>query len=396
MRTRRHNGPMADGIGRRTIASLHGVAQGPHLGPLLALVLGLGSLIEAFAYAKPSDRPTAMVANLAVTMPLAVAFRWRLWAAVAVTALMMVTLSGAVVMTASAVTAQLIVLFLVAEGYGRLVSIPFAVPYLLNALFNWSGGDPGVSGLFLFVLVVATLALGDVWRLRRQAMAERDESRREVADSLKERVAMEERARIARELHDVVAHHVSKIAVQAESARLTTPRMSEQERERFEDIAETARDALGEMRRLLGILREDAGGGGEREPQPGLGQLQELLDEARSMGTLVRFELSGQVAALPAAVDLTAYRIVQEALTNARRHAPGANVEIDLRYEPTLLRIRVRDDGPGPAAEANGHGLQGMRERAAMVGGMVRTGPAEGGGFVIEAELPRGSGAGGT
>jgi signal transduction histidine kinase len=262
-------------------------------------------------------------------------------------------------------------------------------PYVFNALFNWGGGDPDVSGLLLLVLMVTALVFGNMWGLRGRAIAERDASREEVADSHQQRAAMEERARIARELHDVVAHHVSKIAVQAESARLTTPGISEQEQERFGDIAETARDALGEMRSLLGVLREQTGSNAERQPQPGLAQLEELLDDAR-LGTTVRFELSGAVARLAPGVDLAAYRIVQEALTNARRHAPGASVEVDLQYEPTLLRIRVRDDGPGSADHTDGHGLQGMRERAASVGGALRVGPAEGGGFVVEAELPIG------
>ena len=381
---------MSDVSGRRASSFVRGLLESPRLGPLLALVLAVGSLIEAFAYASPSDRPTAMAANLCVTLPVAVAFRWRVGAALAVTGLMMIPLSGAVVMTASAVIAQLIVVFLLAERYGPLASAPFALPYLLNAFFNWGGGDPDAFGLLLFVLVVAALALGEVWRLRRQAITERDESRMEAAASLKERAAMEERARIARELHDVVGHHISKIAVQAESARLTTPGISEHEQRRFGDIADTARDVLGEMRRLLGVLRHDAGGGGEREPQPGLPQLQELIEDARGSGTNVRFGLSGLVAPLSSGVDLAAYRIVQEALTNARRHAPGATVDVDLRYEPTLLRIRVRDDGPGPASHPDGHGLQGMRERAAMVGGTLRTGPADGGGFLVDAEFPTG------
>jgi signal transduction histidine kinase len=283
-------------------------------------------------------------------------------------------------------------MFLVAERYGSLAGAPLATPYLLNAFFNWGGGDVDLSGLLLLVLVIAAVALGGVWRLRREAISERDESRQEAAESLRERAAMEERARIARELHDVVAHHVSKIAVQAESARLTTPGISAAEQQRFEDIATTARDALGEMRRLLGVLRHDAGTTGEREPQPGLAQLQELLDEARAAGADVHFTLSGPAAPLAPGVDLTAYRIIQEALTNARRHAPGARVDVDLRYEPASLRIHVRDDGPGPVAQADGrgHGLDGMRERATMIGGIVHTGPAEGGGFVVEAELPLG------
>jgi signal transduction histidine kinase len=305
-----------------------------------------------------------------------------------VTALMMIPLSDAVVMTASAVIAQLIVTFLVAERYGPLAAAPFAVPYLINAIFNWGGGDADVSGLLILVLVVAALACGAMWRLREQAIRQRDESRDEAAESLLQRAAMEERARIARELHDVVAHHISKIAVQAETARLTTPGISPEEQQRFEDIAETARHALDEMRRLLGVLRRDAGAGGERQPQPGLAQLQGLVDEARQSGTAVRLSLSGPAAPLPSGVELTAYRIVQEALTNARRHAPGARVDVDLRYEPTSLCIHVRDDGPHRAAPADGHGLQGMRERATMVGGTVRIGPDDGGGFVVEAELP--------
>jgi signal transduction histidine kinase len=377
-----------DAIGGRATSWLGGRAAAPFLWPLLVLVLVVGSLIEAFAYASPNDRPTAMVANVAVMAPLAVALRWRLPAAVMVTALMMIPLSDAVVMTASAVIAQLIVTFLVADRYGPLAAAPFAVPYLINAIFNWGGSDADISGLLVFVLVVAALALGAMWRLRGQAIKQRDQSRDEAAESLLQRAAMEERARIARELHDVVAHHVSKIVVQAETARLTTPGISPEEQQRFEDIAETARGALAEMRLLLGVLRRDAGTSGERQPQPGLAQLQELVDEARQAGSAVRLSLTGPTTPLPPGVDLTAYRVVQEALTNARRHAPGASVEVDLRYEPTSLRIRVRDDGPGRVSVADGHGLQGMRERATMVGGTVHTGPADGGGFVVEAELP--------
>jgi signal transduction histidine kinase len=200
---------------------------------------------------------------------------------------------------------------------------------------------------------------------------------------------MEERARIARELHDVVAHHVSMVAVQAETARLTTPGMPEEDQERLLAIGDTAREALTEMRRLLGVLRADADGDAERAPQPGLGHLTELLEDARAAGTSVRLTVSGAVAPLPAGVDLTAYRIVQEALTNARRHAPGAAVEVELRFAADALRLRVRDDGPGPGeGEPRGHGLLGMRERAASVGGTREVGRAGEGGFAVEAELP--------
>jgi signal transduction histidine kinase len=145
---------------------------------------------------------------------------------------------------------------------------------------------------------------------------------------------------------------------------------------------------MDELRRVLGVLREDAEAEVERAPQPGLDALDALLDTARSAGTPVRLIREGRAEPLAAGVDLAAYRIVQEALTNARRHAPGAAVEVELRYADAALHVAVRDDGPGPSGSAEGHGLLGMRERAATVGGSVRTGPGEGGGFVVEAELP--------
>jgi signal transduction histidine kinase len=177
--------------------------------------------------------------------------------------------------------------------------------------------------------------------------------------------------------------------VQAETARLTTPGMPPEGQERLLAIGDTAREALTEMRRLLGVLRADAAGAAERAPQPGLADLTELIEDARAAGTSVRLTVSGPVAPLPPGVDLTAYRIVQEALTNARRHAPGAAVEVALRFAADGLRVRVSDDGPGPEDdEPSGHGLLGMRERATMVGGTLSAGRADGGGFAVDAELP--------
>jgi signal transduction histidine kinase len=140
---------------------------------------------------------------------------------------------------------------------------------------------------------------------------------------------------------------------------------------------------------LLGVLREDVDGDVDREPQPGLARLNELVDTARAAGTPVRLTLEGVMAPLPPGVDLCAYRILQEALTNARRHAPGATVDVELGYDVETLRLRVRDHGTGAAEpDSDGHGLLGMRERAIMVGGTLRAGPADGGGFAVEAELP--------
>jgi len=203
---------------------------------------------------------------------------------------------------------------------------------------------------------------------------------------LADHLARGERARIARELHDVVAHHISMIAVQAETARLTTPGLPATGAQRFAAIGDTARAGLTEMRRLLGVLREDAEQdektdpdpepagparpGADRRPQPGLPQLGDLVDHAReASGSEVRLIMSGPATRLDPGVELAAYRIVQEALTNARRHAPGAAVDVELRYAGDAL-------------------LLGMRERAAAVGGSLRAGDARGGGFCVEAELP--------
>jgi signal transduction histidine kinase len=216
-----------------------------------------------------------------------------------------------------------------------------------------------------------------------------------AAGTVFEYVARGERARIARELHDVVAHHISMVAVQAETARLTTPGMPELGARRLLEIGDMARAGLTEMRRLLGVLREDAEDAEpvvRRQPQPGLAQVNELIDEARNAsGVGVRFIVSGPVVALDPGVELAAYRIVQEALTNARRHASGAAVDVELCFGGAALRLRIRDDGPGEGLGSSGmpgHGLLGMRERAQAAGGELRAGPAAGGGFMVDAAFP--------
>jgi signal transduction histidine kinase len=228
-----------------------------------------------------------------------------------------------------------------------------------------------------------------------------------ITSSLLEHTARGERARISRELHDVVAHHISMIAVQAETARLATPGMPAEGAQQLRSIGDTARAALTEMRRLLGVLREDieADADEARQPQPSLRQLNELLVQARDIsGGTIRLIVRGPPDVLDPGVELAAYRIIQECLTNARRHAPGAAVDVELHYTGETLHLRIRDNGPGPAARpadsdgappdpggsapTGGHGLLGMRERSAAVGGQIRIGPAAGGGFLIEAVLP--------
>ncbi|WUH96061.1 sensor histidine kinase [Streptomyces sp. NBC_00433] len=276
-----------------------------------------------------------------------------------------------------------------------LQGVALALPFTAIALL-----DPQLSGeaRALAVLVASAApaaALAGAARAARSEAKVHSAAREITARSLLEHTARGERARIARELHDVVAHHISMIAVQAETARLTTPDMPAAGATRLSEIGDTARAGLTEMRRLLGVLRQDAEvETPERRPQPGLQQLNELLDEARcASGAGVRLIVSGPAAALDPGVELAAFRIVQEALTNVRRHARGAAVDVELHYAADALRLRVRDNGPGPATgvRAGGHGLPGMRERAAAAGGTLRTGRAVGGGFQIEASLPVGA-----
>ncbi|HEY0451739.1 sensor histidine kinase [Actinophytocola sp.] len=242
------------------------------------------------------------------------------------------------------------------------------------------------TGVVALVVIWVVLAARLVRRWRAEA-AERNASARAVESALLELTARGERARIARELHDVVAHHISMISVQAETARLTTRGMPPEGARRLLAIGDTARTALTEMRRLLGVLREDAGTEPTRSPQPGLQQLLELIDEMRASAS-ARLIVSGHVTPLDPGVELVAYRIVQEALTNARRHAPGAAVDVEIAYTADDLRLTVRDNGPGPSGARDGHGLLGMRERVATVGGTLRTGPAPVDGFLVEARLP--------
>jgi signal transduction histidine kinase len=275
----------------------------------------------------------------------------------------------------------------------QYAALGLTVPFLVLALATGAGAgtDTRVLAVVLAALVPAAAWAGVARHSRAEALLH-TAATQAIAGTLVEHTARGERARIARELHDVVAHHISMIAVQAETARLTTPGMPAAGAQRLSEIGDTARAGLTEMRRLLGVLREDARAEvADRHPQPGLEQLPRLVDEAReSAGTGCRLIISGPPATVDPSVGLAAYRIVQEALTNTRRHAPGAAVDVEVRYGDDGLRLLIRDNGPGsgPTAPVGGHGLPGMRERAAAVGGELRAGAATVGGFLVEARLP--------
>jgi signal transduction histidine kinase len=364
-------------------------------------VLGLLAVAESIARAVVTGAtaqfgPALVLLALSTTLPLALLR--PAGAALAVTAASVLSLALFHTLTVAGLAAQLIVLYqLGRNGSHRSGAQPLAVglslPFLVLALAGPSPTDSeaGILTVLLASLAPAAALAGVALRARSEAMESRA-ARELIAGTLLEHTARGERARIARELHDVVAHHISMVAVQAETARLTTPGMPAAGAKRLSAIGDTARAALTEMRRLLGVLREDARiQAADLRPQPGLGELNNLLDEARdASGAGARLIIRGPPVALDPGLDLAAYRIVQEALTNARRHAPRAAVDVELDYTDDVLRLRIRDNGPGPPAAppTEGHGLSGMRERAAAVGGELRTGPAAGGGFLVEATLP--------
>jgi signal transduction histidine kinase len=217
----------------------------------------------------------------------------------------------------------------------------------------------------------------------RASLAERE---REVAARL---AVAEERARIARELHDIVAHAVSVMVLQVGAVRHRLPDGFGEDVDALRGVEETGRSALGEMRRLLGMLRRDDAP--ELAPQPGLGRLDALLHEVRVAGLPVQLHVDGEPLELPAAIDLSAYRIVQEGLTNALKHAHATQADVHIRYAADELRIQVSDDGNGAAdatGDGLGHGLIGVRERVRLYGGEMSAAGANGGGFRLTTSLP--------
>ncbi|WP_369157233.1 sensor histidine kinase [Streptomyces sp. R02] len=255
--------------------------------------------------------------------------------------------------------------------------------------------------IILAVPFALAWVLGDSIRTRRAYFAQLEEraARLEKEREAQAKVAVAaERARIARELHDVVAHNVSVMVVQADGAAYVLDAAPDQAKKALETISGTGRQALAEMRRLLGVLRTgEHQEAGEYVPQPGLQQIEDLVEQCRESGLPVDFKVEGTPRELPRGVELTAYRIVQEALTNTRKHGgPNAGASVRLVYFDDGLGLLVEDDGKGAPHElyeeggfdGQGHGLIGMRERVGMVGGTLDAGPRPGGGFRISALLP--------
>ncbi|WP_433227641.1 sensor histidine kinase [Actinomadura formosensis] len=402
-----------------------------YFAPLTGLALTIAALAEL---APREDSPISRAGGFAVAATLPLVWRRESLRPVAAVVLSAVAASLLTRQTPLVTTSFVALCTLYALGrrlprqstgvlaVGSVATI--AVVYLATRTLD------GIPWPVPIIAVLAAIGLGDARRVvesagrTEAAAAERtNETLTRLTAVQREQAVMRERARIARELHDVVAHSVSMIAVQAETAPYTMANLSPEARAGYTEIAKTAREALVEMRRLLSVLRADAAPGPDtaNSPQPRLDRLPDLIEQHRGAGGSVDLAVHGDPRALSTTVELSAYRIVQEALTNARRHAPGADVHVDLMFLPDRLAVRVRDGGgsartqvpnrddphsrtavldpAGPTAvdgrtrlempePGGGHGLVGMRERATMLGGRFSAGPATEGGFLVEAELP--------
>ncbi|TMQ82647.1 sensor histidine kinase [Actinomadura soli] len=306
--------------------------------------------------------------------------------------------------SASDVLAFLIAIYSVAahrglaqSAVGGLVALTHLVVYIAILPVSTSP----VEMMTNFVLLIGVWVLGRNLRLRRAYFAELEDraARLERARGTDARAArVEERSRIARELHDVVAHHVSVMTVQAGAARRIIDRDPGSAREAMSTIEEVGRTALSEMRRIVGVLRTDRDperAGRELAPQPGLGDLGELLDHVRETGLSVQLWIEGEARPPSPGVDVAAFRLIQEALTNTLKHAgPQARAWVRLYYGDGDLTVEIEDDGRGTATfmaedgDNPGHGLVGMYERVALYGGELKIGPRVGGGFGVRARFP--------
>jgi signal transduction histidine kinase len=349
--------------------------------PYALVAAGVAEAAYVGRSASAIDQTTTLLLVILCTLPASMRGRFPVAMTVIVPVFFVILVSTGVRPPLATIGALLWVYYLAAIRYPQWVSLLLAAPFVLHVIAPFDGTPPASVGtLALVAMTTATLAIGEAQGKRKKAIAERDAT-------LRENLAMAERARIARELHDIVAHHVSMIAVQAETARLTTPDLPDLGKQRFAEIGSTAREALTQMRSLLGILRQERRA--SREPQPSLAHLDDLVAEAKAAGDPVTLTVLGVPRRLPPGTELAAYRIVQEALTNVRRHAPSAATEVTLEYEDDEVAVRIRDHGPGPGRQpADGLGLLGMRERASLAGGTLLAQAALGGGFVVEARLP--------
>jgi signal transduction histidine kinase len=358
------------------------------LGPVLA-VIALTFVLGRF------ERGRDPIAAVVIAVPLLFRRRWPLGVLWLVAAIAVTTSTH----SASAwvqVAAVLVASFTTGEetqDRTRSALTVLVVASLMALGFLAQEVDTGQAVILPFVVLVPSWLLGDVVRTRRDADRERDEAAARAIRDHEERLraaVAEERRQMARELHDVVAHGVSVMLIQAGAARQVVQTAPDRAEEALLTVEATGREAMAELRRLLGVLNDDGEAAGVA-PQPGVGQLEALVARVRDAGLPVELAIAGDPRTLPPSLDVTVYRIVQEALTNALRYARGAATLVRLSFDADQLRLEILDDGPVPTADAgegSGRGLVGMQQRAAQVGGRLEAGPRLGGGYAVRAWLP--------
>jgi signal transduction histidine kinase len=368
---------------------------------VLAAVLFAASMIDLFTHALGGVYPHSLWAHLPfvviTSLPVAVRRRWPLGALIAMAVTQSAWIFGLFPVNQQPPLVpflQLLVVVYTAAAYadGRAARAAWVVVALGIAtdLPTLAAGKPlgDVAGPDVSLLIAFVVGLGFA-RIRRRADLQEQRAVRAEQDRLEAiaRAAAEERARIARELHDVISHDVSLMVLQA-SVERRVHGGEDSTSATLANIESTGREALAELRRMLGVLRKTEGDAPLR-PQPGLAQLPDLVDQARVAGLPVQLRVDGDPIAVPAGLGIAAYRIVQEALTNAAKHAAGATVTATIRYSDAALEIDVADDGNGHVTgHVGGHGLIGMQERVALFGGSLEAAIAPDGGFRVRARLP--------
>jgi len=363
---------------------------------LLAVGLSVGVELE-IAFSRHQLTPARGAAALLITVPLVLRLRYPV-------AVLAVVVAGVIVTAAlggdgpSVPVFPLIAVLLALYAVGsrtRGIRLGLAAIATFAGLFAaglLAGADAGGGAAVALLVTTGGLVIGGalgVLRFESELFDQRASELEREREQLAREAVAQERRRIARELHDVIGHSISVMGVQAGAVRSVLHADQVRERDALLAVERTGRQAVGEMRRLIGLLRPDDDGVGD--PTPSLRRAVQLAAELRDAGLPVRLSVEGDLSRLSAGVDLAGYRILQEALTNAMKHAPGANVKAHVSCDAHDLEVEVIDDGIAgrqPASDHVGHGLLGMRERVSLYGGTLDTGPGPNGGFTVRARIP--------
>jgi signal transduction histidine kinase len=360
----------------------------PRIDFVIAGGLAIWALLEAVFSNGSGTTAERVACALGMTIPVLFRRRWPVQglAVIALSVVVRSSLGDTPEVGTMPMPVMLVMGFSVAL-YARpiwLAVVAAPAPILIMMAAQFEGDESGVDYVIGSFILLGAWAAG--WAVRQRAAQLREA--RDLAPQLAQEAVADERTRIARELHDVVAHSVSIIAVQAGAAEALIERNPQRAREHMETVRTSAHESLVELRRLVGLLREDDA---SYSPQPGLSRLDDLLDDARAGGAQIQMTRTGDAVTLPAGLDLTAYRVIQESLTNVRRHAGSAPTSLELDYQPGSLSIDVVNAPGAPderVAPGGGQGLIGMRERVRIYGGTCDAAPTADGGFAVRVILP--------